>query len=94
MGFMDMPPKVGEAIANIAGPGTEIVFQQYWGVLMLLCNVGGIIIMWSAIRGFYKKHKYRNPQAAEGKGIMFIGGYLMVQMNWVVMAILWMFGLT
>lgn len=87
MAYFGMPPALRASMENSLGMDIAEGAAQNWNLLVMGCMIFGLIVIIGSLNSVYKRFRFNRPDYMDGALLKFIGGILLVNINWVVMAV-------
>ena len=87
MAYFGMPPQLRTAIENSLGMDIAEGMSQNWNLIVLGCMIFGIATVISSMNSIYKRYRFNNQQYMDGAILKFFAGILLVNINWVILAV-------
>jgi hypothetical protein len=87
MAYFGMPSALRSSIENSLGMEVAEGMAQNWNLVVMGCMLFGIIVVISAMNSVYKRYRFNRPDYMDGAVLKFISGILLVNINWLVMAV-------
>jgi hypothetical protein len=81
-----MPAVLFSALETNLGIDIATGLQQNWMLLTLSSAIGGIIVVIHAMNSVYKSYKYNRYDLRNGAILKFVTGIMLVNINWVILA--------
>lgn len=89
MSYFDMPAALRSSMEQSLGMDIAEGVAQNWNLLVMGCMLFGLIVIISAMNSTYKRYRFNSPQYMDGALLKFVSGILLVNINWVVMAVIY-----
>ena len=87
MAYFGMPPQLRSSVENALGMDIAEGMSQNWNLVVLSCMLFGIIVIISSMNSMYKRYRFNRPDYMDGAILKFVSGILLVNINWVVLAV-------
>ena len=89
MAYFGMPPELRASVENALGMDVAEGLAQNWNLVVLGCMLFGIFVVISSMNSVYKRYRFNRPEYMDGAILKFFTGILLVNINWVVMAVVY-----
>lgn len=89
MAYFGMPPELRASVENALGMDVAEGLAQNWNLVVMGCMLFGIIVVISSMNSVYKRYRFNRPDYMDGAILKFFSGILLVNINWVVMAMVY-----
>ena len=89
MAYFGMPPELRASVESSLGMEIAEGLAQNWNLVVLGCMLFGIIVVISSMNSVYKRYRFNRPDYMDGAILKFFSGILLVNINWVVMAVVY-----
>ncbi len=89
MAYFGMPPALRSSVENALGMDVAEGLAQNWNLVVMGCMLFGIIVVISSMNSIYKRYRFNRPDYMDGAILKFFSGILLVNINWVVMAVVY-----
>ena len=87
MSYFGMPAQLRASIENSLGMEIAEGMSHNWNLLVMGCMLFGIIVIISSMNSVYKRYRFNRPDYMDGAILKFVSGILLVNINWVVLAV-------
>ena len=89
MAYFGMPPELRASVENALGMDVAEGLAQNWNLVVLGCMLFRIFVIISSMNSVYKRYRFNRPEHMDGAILKFFTGILLVNINWVVMAVVY-----
>lgn len=89
MAYFGMPAQLKSAVEDALGMDVAEGLAQNWNLVVMGCMLFGIIVIISSLNSVYKRYRFNRPEHMDGSILKFVSGILLVNINWVVMAMVY-----
>lgn len=87
MAYFGMPAQLRASVEAALGMDVAEGLAQNWNLVVLSCMLFGIIVIINAMNSVYKRYRFNRPDYMDGAILKFVSGILLVNINWLVMAV-------
>lgn len=89
MAYFGMPSALRAGLENAMGMDVAEGVAQNWNLVVMGCMLFGLIVIINSMMSIYKRYRFNRPDYMEGAILKFVTGILLVNINWVVMAVVY-----
>ena len=89
MAYFGMPAQLRSSVEAALGMDVAEGLAQNWNLVVMGCMLFGIIVIISSMNSVYKRYRFNRPDYMDGAILKFVTGILLVNINWVVMAVVY-----
>lgn len=89
MAYFGMPPALRSSVEAALGMDIAEGLAQNWNLVVMGCMLFGLIVIISSMNSIYKRYRFNRPDYMDGAILKFLTGILLVNINWVVMAVVY-----
>lgn len=89
MSYFEMPAQLRSAVEDALGMDVAEGLAQNWKLVVMGCMLFGIIVIMSSMNSVYKRYRFNRQELMDGSILKFFAGILLVNINWVVMAMVY-----
>lgn len=89
MSYFGMPAELRSAIEDALGMAMAEGLSQNWNLVVLGFMLFGIVVIISSLNSVYKRYRFNRQELMDGAILKFFSGILLVNINWVVMAMVY-----
>lgn len=89
MAYFGMPSALRTSMETSLGMEIAEGVAQNWNLVVIGCMLFGLIVIINSMMSIYKRFRFNRPDYMEGAILKFVSGILLVNINWVVMAVVY-----